>query len=71
MITYTLELSPQMVGVIGEALAAQPYKIVAPVLEVLQKQVTEQDAKRNASNGGIKFEDIHKDANGGMKDAAN
>ena len=39
-----LELSEQMVAIIGEALSAQPYKIVAPVLNELQKQIDAQKA---------------------------
>lgn len=37
-----LELSEQMLAIVGAALAEQPYKVVAPVLAVIQQQVTEQ-----------------------------
>lgn len=38
-------LSEQMVLVIGEALANSPYKISAPVIAELQKQINAQQQK--------------------------
>lgn len=38
----TLEVSEQMVAIIGEALAQLPYKISAPVIAELQKQIDAQ-----------------------------
>jgi hypothetical protein len=37
-----LELSEQYVAIIGEALSNAPYKIVAPVIAEIQKQIDEQ-----------------------------
>lgn len=38
------ELSNEMVAVIGKALGAQPYDLVAPVIIELQKQINAQAA---------------------------
>ena len=38
----TFELNEQMVAVIGKALGAQPYELVAPVIAELQKQINAQ-----------------------------
>lgn len=38
----TLKLTPEMVQVIGKALGAQPYDLVASVIAELQKQINEQ-----------------------------
>lgn len=38
----TLKLTPEMVQIIGKALGAQPYDLVAAVLAELQKQINEQ-----------------------------
>ena len=40
--TLKFELSEQMVSVIGEALSGAPYKIAAPVIAELQKQINAQ-----------------------------
>lgn len=37
-----LELTPEMVTVIGQALALAPYGVAAPVVTELQKQITAQ-----------------------------
>lgn len=42
----TLELSEQMVAIIGEALAQLPYKIAAPVIAELQRQIDAQGKGR-------------------------
>ncbi len=42
------ELNEQMVDVIGKALSEAPYKIAAPVLTELQKQINEQQDKKAA-----------------------
>ena len=39
-----LELSDQMVSVIGEALGNAPYKVSAPVIAEIQKQISAQQA---------------------------
>jgi hypothetical protein len=44
------ELSQEMVAVIGRALGAQPFDIVAPVVAELQKQIT---AQQSSSAGPI------------------
>lgn len=38
----TLILPPDMLGIIGKALGAQPYDLVAPVVAELQKQINAQ-----------------------------
>lgn len=43
----TLELSEQMVAVIGEALGNAPYKLSAPIIAEIQKQIEEQQPKGN------------------------
>jgi hypothetical protein len=42
------ELSQEMVAVIGRALGAQPFDIVAPVVAELQKQITAQQQSSSA-----------------------
>jgi 16S rRNA A1518/A1519 N6-dimethyltransferase RsmA/KsgA/DIM1 with predicted DNA glycosylase/AP lyase activity len=42
-----LELSEQMVAVVGEALGNMPYKISAPVVAEIQKQIEAQRPKAN------------------------
>lgn len=41
-----LELTEQQVAVIGEALSAAPYRVVAPVIAELQKQIDAQGKGR-------------------------
>jgi hypothetical protein len=40
-----LELSEQMISVIGKALGAQPFDVVAPVIAELQKQISAQQGQ--------------------------
>jgi hypothetical protein len=42
--TYTLTLDTQSVQIIGESLAAQPYKAVAPLIANIQAQINAQEA---------------------------
>lgn len=39
---YDLKLSENMVNIIGQALMELPFKISAPIIQELQKQVAEQ-----------------------------
>lgn len=39
-----LELSQQMIQVIADALGNSPYRVAAPVLNEMQKQINEQQA---------------------------
>jgi hypothetical protein len=41
-----LELSEQMLQVIGDALANAPYRVSAPVLAEIQKQLDAHNARR-------------------------
>ena len=42
------DLSPEMVAVIGGALENAPYKVAAPVLQELQKQIDAQKEQKAA-----------------------
>lgn len=46
---YKLELSREMVGVIADALANAPYRMSAPVIAEMQKQINEQQPKANGN----------------------
>lgn len=48
---FKFEFSEQMVGIIGEALAAQPFKISAPVIAEMQRQI---DAQKKAEADALK-----------------
>ncbi len=41
-----LELSEQMIAVIGQALGQAPYNVAAPVVAEIQKQINAQKAPR-------------------------
>lgn len=41
------ELPEQMVAIIGKALGAQPFDLVKPVIDELQKQITEQQKAKD------------------------
>ena len=43
--SYTLNVTGSEANVIGNALSALPYRDVAPILNKLQAQIKEQDAK--------------------------
>jgi hypothetical protein len=47
-----LELSEQMVAIVGEALGNVPFKIAAPVIAEIQKQI---EAQRPKTNGKAEF----------------
>lgn len=42
--TYTFQLKQQELAVISELLANAPFRMSAPVIATLQKQINEQDA---------------------------
>lgn len=46
-----LELTEQMINIIGKALGSQPYELVAPVITELQKQINEQQEQLKENNG--------------------
>lgn len=43
MKSYTLELNPPMIEVIGKSLMQQPYQAVAPVIAELERQISAQE----------------------------
>lgn len=45
-----LELSEQMVAEIGNALNNHPFRLAAPILAEIQKQINEQQPKPNGGN---------------------
>ena len=47
---YTLTVSPQELGIIGDALGGKPYAQVAPLMKKLEQQVEQQlDAAKKAA----------------------
>jgi hypothetical protein len=56
-----LEFSPQMMNVISEALMEMPFRIAAPVIAEIQRQLGENNAARvaefNKTNGSKPAED--------------
>jgi hypothetical protein len=46
--TYTITTTSENMRIIGGALAELPFRIAAPVISDLQRQVSEQDAARGA-----------------------
>lgn len=47
--TYTFQLKQQELAVISELLANAPFRMSAPVIASLQKQINEQDAAAAAA----------------------
>ena len=44
-----LELSENMVAIIGKALGAQPFDLVSPIIVEIQKQISEQRKDDNVT----------------------
>lgn len=51
---YTLTLSGQEIGYIGQVLAARPYSEVSTLINKLQSQLSSQDAKDQEEKNQIK-----------------
>lgn len=51
---YTLKLTAQQIQTVGNALAAQPYGQVAPLLAEIQKQISDQDKPKKQPKGEVK-----------------
>ena len=50
---FKLELSEDMMNIIVQALANAPYRVAAPVLNEIQKQVNEQQSKPESVLRGL------------------
>jgi len=44
---YTLHLTPQQLQIIGSALGELPYKVVAALVEEMNRQIKDQEDKAN------------------------
>ena len=51
MKTFTLVVSEEQINIIGAALAELPFKVAAPMVQELQKQVNEQQQVKADDTG--------------------
>lgn len=49
--TYTLTLSEQQLQIIGAALAEMPYRVAAPVLDEINRQIAAAASKKPDATG--------------------
>lgn len=53
---YTIELPEEQVGMVARALMELPYKVASPILESINRQITEQQAKAQQPEEAVPVE---------------
>ncbi len=51
--TFKIELTQEQLNVIGQALGHAPYRVVAPIITAIDKQVQEQLKPKEASKEAV------------------